>query len=371
LVTVAVEITYRVYLYRNLQKQIMQSFWPVLRSSRENAHFSDMNNVSEFDLYTGHRYWPNITVSYKRDAGPAYWQTNRYGHIGHDDYTVEKPEDVYRIAVIGDSFTANVTNSTLWTDHLRNRLNKNACWYKYTGGKRTEILNLSRDGVGIIQFKDIFEKDALLFNPDMILVNMISDDITRGLYYRGNIGLPENHKPTLADVNAVRRKVFDRVAAQFPWFTLRPIFLMQYAGPWFGISPYIDPTYRMLTPDKGAEESVRALRTITLGHSNVLILHHPMAIELLDNYSSLTNRSREANERYEESIKMAYRLFINKWGSRKIFQVKDYLPKDASNSEIASWYMLPFDDHPSNYGLEIYAGAVGKLLSEQFCARTD
>src|SRR5262249_38186690 len=70
-----------------------------------------------FDADVGYRYGPNQDVTF---AAPwnSHWRTNSYGHVASDDYPTAKPRDEFRIAVIGDSFTANIVNNVRWTETL-------------------------------------------------------------------------------------------------------------------------------------------------------------------------------------------------------------------------------------------------------------
>ncbi|MFL5085553.1 MAG: hypothetical protein ACJ8FP_12115 [Xanthobacteraceae bacterium] len=101
---VIMEIGYRAYQYRTLSDRL----------SAEVAAQPSTGPAAQdqfmYDPHTGYRYTP----SFEGRRGPpwySHWRTNSHGHVSRFDYPQRKPPGEYRIAVIGDSFTANITNT--------------------------------------------------------------------------------------------------------------------------------------------------------------------------------------------------------------------------------------------------------------------
>ncbi len=89
------------------------------------------------------------------------------------EYLTEKPRDVYRICVIGDSITFG------WWDRLEDTypkvleglLNRRA-----VPGTRYEVLNMGVGGYNAEQEAELFEARVLAFQPDLLLVQYCYND---------------------------------------------------------------------------------------------------------------------------------------------------------------------------------------------------
>src|SRR5437868_2138882 len=84
-----------------------------------------------------------------------------------------------------DLLAAGVMNATRWPAELERRLNANPEWGRRAGGRRTRVINTARDGIGAIQFRTVFEHDARRFDPDLVVVSLILDDLRRLPVTRG------------------------------------------------------------------------------------------------------------------------------------------------------------------------------------------
>jgi hypothetical protein len=101
------------------------------------------------------------------------------------------------------------------------------------------------------------------------------------------------------------------------------------------------PTPKLTDDTEAIQSSMTALRQIVSAHPRVLIIHHPTI--------------HECRDRKLEAIG---RRFIEEAGDLKIISMLDYLPLSSDEVELNRWYNLPFDEHPSNHGCEIYARTV-------------
>lgn len=183
------EVGYRIWFFEKLRSKIITQMTAQF-SSFISTSSTDLNSrlvgTSIFDPIMGFRYRPNIQVKLEK-PWPVNWRTNRYGQVTDYDFPIVKPKKEYRIIVIGDSFTANVTNTVRWPDMLQVQLNRDPIWKSFVHNKFTRVINLGRDGIGIVQFPDVLQIDGLKFSPDLVIINFITDDIPRRPYFRGNL----------------------------------------------------------------------------------------------------------------------------------------------------------------------------------------
>ncbi len=92
---------------------------------------------------------------------------NQYGYrdVEHD---LEKPEGVFRIAVLGDSFTEarQVEIEDTYWKRLEHRLNAD----ERSDGRRIEVLNFGIGGYGQAEELITLRRDASRFEPDLVLL---------------------------------------------------------------------------------------------------------------------------------------------------------------------------------------------------------
>jgi hypothetical protein len=86
-------------------------------------------------------------------------------------YSVEKPNNTFRIIALGDSHTVGlgVELNETYSKVLEKLLN--------VGRQRYEVLNLGVDGYDLIQKIEILKRKGLTYNPDLILLQYCGDDI--------------------------------------------------------------------------------------------------------------------------------------------------------------------------------------------------
>ena len=113
----------------------------------------------------------NSVLSYEYD--PADPNINSLGLRGKET-TLDKPADVYRVALVGDSFAYgySVQLSDIFATRLESRLNDNA------QGKRYEVLNFGRSGYGTVQEAELYRTYIRQFDPDEILLSYVLNDVT-------------------------------------------------------------------------------------------------------------------------------------------------------------------------------------------------
>lgn len=85
-----------------------------------------------------------------------------------NNYSVEKPSDVFRIITLGDSFTfgQGVNTRDNWTERLENELNnKTQC----NSNKKFEVINLGMPGYGVDYISNRYKLRGEKYNPDIII----------------------------------------------------------------------------------------------------------------------------------------------------------------------------------------------------------
>jgi len=103
------------------------------------------------NLDTQHKLWP--------------FKTNSQG-LRDKEYSIEKPDGTYRIAVIGDSLTMaeGVAQENAYHSLLENKFNTNQNQLKY------EFINFGVAGYSLVQYVSTIKRKALTYKPDLILL---------------------------------------------------------------------------------------------------------------------------------------------------------------------------------------------------------
>ena len=169
------ETAYRVRLYHFLQRQDMEQSYLVVNST-----------PYAYDEEYGYHYVPNATYVWvgiqRGQPGRVIYcwsgSVNEEGNIGIKN-TLWSPND-FKVLVVGDSFSAmpaGPDGSVTWTDFLPGALSECA-------STRVSVKNYARDGYGILQMFHLALGMAHIYNPDLILVAFITDDLTRSRFYR-------------------------------------------------------------------------------------------------------------------------------------------------------------------------------------------
>ena len=169
---IALEIGYRTFQYATLPYRIS-----ALLTARQPKGYI-------FDANTGYRYAPNLEVSWGPPSWHSYWRTNSYGHVSPFEYPTSKPPGEYRIAVVGDSYTANILNNVRWTEVLEDLLNQSIEWREHVGGNTTRVINFGVDGFGMVQLAGMVRSHVVAFEPDLTIVNFTVDAILQRIHYR-------------------------------------------------------------------------------------------------------------------------------------------------------------------------------------------
>lgn len=127
--------------------------------------------------YLGFVHAPDNKFLWEDNRGKefALWQrTNALGLMG-EDVTVRKPENVYRIIVLGDSFTEamQIEEGLNFCNQLEELLNKN----RADSQKKFEVINAGVSGYSPISEYLFFKRRLKELQPDLVLLQLWANDI--------------------------------------------------------------------------------------------------------------------------------------------------------------------------------------------------
>lgn len=356
---------------------------------------------------------PNRTFYYYifgEDSGVAFfskYHSNNVGLISQKDYFRKREGKEYRIAIVGDSFTAALQMRNPWPDRLEDLLDKDAALKEKLGVDAFRVYNFGLYSAGFDNFYELARKAATL-DPDMIVVNFIGADFPRcnncpfttdnpykaeaRRLVSGTVPLrlgpgPDEtaelsmscEQPPISFANPTCRHSFqlsipprlamdkdkvrelkklvvaDYLRGQL-WRSLHPYGLMLARGKPVDLHHLRNPElYQSAGARKtmtDAEQVDSALRYLTairelFPGKPVLVVQHPT-------YEDMTAQPDEAK---------AKRL-MEKDPSLRVTFMRPRLPADADAATVRSWYCVPYDGHMSDAGGAVYAPAMEGLIRE-------
>jgi len=137
-------------------------FYPIPFSLEKNMYF-------EPDPYTGYRHKPLARGHYPTGIDAI---ANSRGHRD-DEVDIPKPPGIFRILMIGDSFTvgANVEQAEAYPQQLEQILNG-------PDGPKIEVVNSGVGGWGPFQYTEYLKNYGAQFEPDLVVVGLfVGNDI--------------------------------------------------------------------------------------------------------------------------------------------------------------------------------------------------
>lgn len=145
---------------------LLALFYPIPFSGEGNIFFIP-------DPYTGYRLKPN-NVCFSYNNIPTI--VNSKGHRDHE-VTFEKGDNIFRILVLGDSFTVghNVPQETTYPQILEGFLNKQS-------NKKYEVVNTGVGGWEPFQYAQYYFHYGKQLNPDLILIGFFVGNDTYNQY---------------------------------------------------------------------------------------------------------------------------------------------------------------------------------------------
>jgi len=122
-------------------------------------------SCSEPDEEIGYRFIPNCEYWHNRENDhPIRGRMNNYGWRD-DEWTLEKPENTYRVAVLGDSFVEafQVELERTFLTLAEDELNR-------TSSISFELMAFGRSGFTQSEELIVLQRDVLRFRPDMVML---------------------------------------------------------------------------------------------------------------------------------------------------------------------------------------------------------
>lgn len=160
----AVELGARVYYYG----------WSILRPSFERSipYLGNPDIFQPATLVGGH-HWelrPNIRTRFRK----VIHQTNSQG-LRDKEYSIKKPENTFRVAVLGDSFTmpSGVAIEDAYHTLLEERFNAESDGLKY------EFINFAMDGYSMKDYLLHLQYKVPAYEPDLIFIGFMPGNDTQ------------------------------------------------------------------------------------------------------------------------------------------------------------------------------------------------
>lgn len=307
------EAVWRIRVRRNLSRQ-----WPASLNVMDGP-------LRQFDALTGYRYVPNARLNMFTPDGQTRdnialnpLHINNAGLRSLRDFQREKPAGEFRIAVIGNSFSACVQIPIPWPDYLHKVLNEDKDLLRALNCSSINVLNFARDGVSFPNFAAIARHEVPLYTPDLVLVCFLSDS-TLGKFtwadtftrdtgaFKYGIGIFSWSSPPrlsrydslfgelCVDFKVLQDKTklsllwedLGRVRAlRIPWFSPYPEFLASRLNGRFGLKPYLFADWVELSMETQTEEILRRtvghMKEIAALHDRTFFVHIPQGPESPD-----------------------------------------------------------------------------------------
>ena len=345
-----------------------------------------------FDPQIGYRYNPGVRVQLRmHDAEgnllhSSAVQVNNHGHLSPRDDQYDKPASEFRIGVLGDSFTACPHSDVSWPTLLEHRLNEDERLKQLLECSNFKVINLGQDGTGIVQFAVVDGHEVSRYDADLVIVNFITDDITRRFIYRNSLSMRAEEtdwsimvtspslpatfqntecvfgrnivvQPTIVSdkerIVKIKRHIYQESVRSLPWLSPYPGLLARATGERFGLKRQIEfnwnETNPRYDPGEALSVSLEALGRIQSRHRRLLILYHPSRQELLAGETPPLGRQ-----------------LLARGGEFRIVRMAEFLPS-ATEEEIRRWFNRD-DAHPSNSGAQVYARTAHERLRQYLVA---
>jgi hypothetical protein len=123
---------------------------------------------------TSERYQASLNPNIAYELKPLVHGHNYDGLREDRDYSYEKPHNVFRIIIVGDSlaYGLGVKHHETYAKILERKLNE-----RHNRNKRYEVINLGVPGYSITQIIERIKEKGLKYNPDFIIYGYWLDDI--------------------------------------------------------------------------------------------------------------------------------------------------------------------------------------------------
>jgi len=153
--------------------------------------FTSTSNNTDLISNNGIHFEPNSTTFLETDEFSYTINANQYG-LRSPEVSLLKPDSVFRILVIGDSWTMGygVADHEAWPQVLQNNFIKE-------GIQNVQIINAARSGLGPSQYLSTLEKTIELFNPDLVLVGLLQINDLTDVLLNDNLDVVSGYRTTV------------------------------------------------------------------------------------------------------------------------------------------------------------------------------
>lgn len=320
---------------------------------------------------------------------------NNWGFRFHEDYSAQKSDSEFRIAVLGDSYTENETNDFTWVTPFSVALNSNTELKKVLGVSKITVANFARSGSGVIHMSRELTRVGKLFKPDLVIFAFIDEDfnritnskatkvnsfetesaliknnkfkcaseevpgapgfyactgsnwVSRAFYYDGG-----DEKEIMNEANLKKLKdymkyhVFMKASESIIWREVK-----KYARK-IEVNNYHNLYFSKF------EEALENAQKI---QKEVLFLNLPAFYEIVN----------QSSEKAPPKPFTYWPHFFRKRPDVPLISLIDHLPKNASYKERYSWFSLPYDGHPSNKGALLYGEISADMIAKYIIAKSN
>lgn len=128
-------------------------------------------NLNQFDSLLGWRHFPNVRVTHQMPGYSCEYEINAKGIRSRKNYSYNKPHNMRRIVLIGDSFTFGhgVGEQDRYSDKLEEKF------------KNTEVINMGTSGYSTAQQYLFLKTEGMKYEPDLVIVGLYITNIRRNL----------------------------------------------------------------------------------------------------------------------------------------------------------------------------------------------
>ena len=139
--------------------------------------FEKGGNIWLPDDFLGLTHAPNYRFIYTEDFSKEFAIARKTNHLGlvGEEIIFRKPKDVFRILILGDSFTEgmHVREGKNFCEQLQNLLNSNA----HSATKHFEVINAGVAGYSPISEYLFFKRDLVKLSPDIVILELFPNDV--------------------------------------------------------------------------------------------------------------------------------------------------------------------------------------------------
>jgi hypothetical protein len=342
------------------------------------AYSAASNSIYRYNAEFGYEYAPNSSAKVVLVRGGEVVRTTEvrvgpYGNLG--DGVKSWTNEDFKIAVFGDSFTANPVAYNLWTDYLAAPLSTAI-------KKNVSVMNLARDGFGLLSIVHLAARSIDSLKPDLVIFAFIADDLTRARFWRTNIRtnnverivVSAQQSPTPAadsvqDVMVLNPEigiasnadVMDKLNNQFKKLQDESIhsgiaryttsFLLnriRYGEPYFSLRKIPQMPRVSINDFRNDEQFAEDVRTLRSSNIPILFVLLPVFEDFVAGAVQMNDQQRLLFESFKALAK------------NEIINLQNESEKPPPPFE--RFFLYPHDPHPSELGAQWYADGIAKAI---------